>query len=73
MNPLAEILKDLWGYIKATKNIYIALFIAFLLLIGAVVIMTEGLCSSSSLVKIHVCSHANNSHYSELFLNNSLK
>lgn len=42
MNPLADILKDLWGYIKATKNIYIALFIAFLLLIGAVVILTEG-------------------------------
>ena len=42
MNPILDTFKDLWGYIKATKNIYIALFIAFLLLIGAVVIMTEG-------------------------------
>ena len=42
MNPLLDTLNDLWGYIKATKNIFIALFIAFLLLIGAVVIMTEG-------------------------------
>ena len=42
MNPIVDIFRDLWGYIKATKNIYIALFIAFLLLIGAVVILTEG-------------------------------
>lgn len=42
MNTLLETLKDLWGYVKATRNIVIGLLIAFLLLIGAVIVMTEG-------------------------------
>lgn len=42
VNGLAEILKDLWGYCKATKNIFITLLIAFFLLLGLVIVMSEG-------------------------------
>ena len=42
MNPLLETLKDLWGYVKATRNIVVGLLIAFLLLLGTVIVLTEG-------------------------------
>lgn len=42
MNPLLETLRDLWGYAKATRNIVVALLVAFLLLVGTVIVLTEG-------------------------------
>ena len=42
MNPLLETIKDLWGYVRETRNIVIGLLIAFLLLIGTVIVLTEG-------------------------------
>ena len=42
MNPLLETIKDLWGYIKATRNIVVGLLMALLLLIGTVIVLTEG-------------------------------
>lgn len=42
MNPLFEAFKDLWGYVKATRNIVVALLIALLLLLGTVIVLTEG-------------------------------
>ena len=42
MNPLLDIFKDLWGYAKTTKKIYLSLLIAFLLLLGAIIVLTEG-------------------------------
>ncbi len=42
MNPLIETFKDLWGYVKATRKIVIALLIAFFLLLGTVIVLTEG-------------------------------
>jgi hypothetical protein len=42
MKVLLDILGDLWGYIKDTRKIYISLLIAFLLLIGGVIILAEG-------------------------------
>ena len=42
MRVLFDILRDLWGYIKDTRKIYISLLIAFLLLIGGVIILAEG-------------------------------
>lgn len=42
MKDFLESLSDLWMYIKKTRNIYISLFLVFLLLIGALVLLTEG-------------------------------
>jgi hypothetical protein len=42
LNPLLETFKDLWGYVKATRNIVVALLITFLLLLGTVIVLTEG-------------------------------
>lgn len=42
MNPLLETFKDLWGYFKATRNYVIALLIALLLLLGTIIVLTEG-------------------------------
>ena len=41
MKDLLEGLADLWMYLKKTRNIYISLFLAFLFLIGALVMITE--------------------------------
>ena len=42
MNSLFETFKDLWGYFKETRNIVVALLIALLLLLGTVIVLTEG-------------------------------
>jgi len=42
MKVLLECLADIWMYMKKTRNIYFTLFLAFLLLIGALVMVTEG-------------------------------
>jgi len=42
MNPLFETFKDLWGYFKASKNVVVALLVALLLLLGTVIVLTEG-------------------------------
>lgn len=42
LKGLADVFKDLWGYFKATRNIYISLLIAFFLLLGLVIVMSEG-------------------------------
>jgi flagellar biosynthesis component FlhA len=42
MNRRLETLRDIWGYVKATRNYVIGLVIFFLLLLGAVVVLTEG-------------------------------
>ncbi|MCL7489217.1 MAG: DUF5989 family protein [Desulfobulbaceae bacterium] len=42
MNQLLEAFKDLWGYFKASRNIVVALLIALLLLLGTVIVLTEG-------------------------------
>ena len=42
MNPLLEVLKDVWFYFKETKKIYLSLLIALLLLMGLVIVVAEG-------------------------------
>lgn len=42
MKLLFDVFADLWGYVKDTRKIYISLLIAFLLLIGGVIILAEG-------------------------------
>jgi len=42
MRELLDILADLWRYVKETRRIYISLLIAFLLLMGTVIILAEG-------------------------------
>lgn len=42
MKAILSVFVDLWGFMKATRKIYLSLLIAFLLLMGAVVVLSEG-------------------------------
>jgi NAD/NADP transhydrogenase beta subunit len=42
MNPLLEVLIDVWFYFKETRKIYLSLLIALLLLMGLVIVVAEG-------------------------------
>jgi hypothetical protein len=42
MKDFLAVLADLLGYLKESKKIYISLFLAFLLLIGTLILLTEG-------------------------------
>lgn len=42
MKDLLEVFADLWRYVKETRKIYLSLLVALLLLLGAVVVLTEG-------------------------------
>ncbi len=42
MKDLLEIFADLWRYVKETRKIYLSLLVALMLLMGAVIVLTEG-------------------------------
>jgi len=42
MKAVFDVFVDLFGFLKSTRKIYISLLIAFLLLMGAIVVLTEG-------------------------------
>lgn len=42
MDKLIDVFKDLWRYFKATRNIFISLLIAFFLLLGLLIVLSEG-------------------------------
>ena len=42
MKDLLEVFADLWRYVKETRKIYLSLLVAMLLLMGAVIVLTEG-------------------------------
>jgi len=42
MKTIIDVLKDIWGYLKETKKIYLSILMAFLLILGALIILTEG-------------------------------
>ena len=39
---MKEVFGDLWGYLKETRKIYLGLFLALLLLMGTLIVLTEG-------------------------------
>ena len=39
---MLELLKDLWGFMKARKKFWLAPIILILLLLGALVVLTQG-------------------------------
>jgi hypothetical protein len=39
---MIEVLKDLWGYMKLRKRYWLAPIILVLLLVGALVVLTQG-------------------------------
>ena len=39
---MLELLKDLWGFMKARKKFWLAPIILVLLLLGALVVLTQG-------------------------------
>ncbi|MDD5759231.1 MAG: DUF5989 family protein [Desulfobulbaceae bacterium] len=41
MNALLAVFADLWELIKATRRIYLSLLVVFLLLMGAIIVLTE--------------------------------
>lgn len=39
---MVELLKDLWGFMKARKKFWLAPLIAILLLLGALIVLSQG-------------------------------
>jgi len=39
---MLELLKDLWGFMKARKKFWLAPIIIVMLLLGALIVMTQG-------------------------------
>ncbi|MGV6807863.1 MAG: DUF5989 family protein [bacterium] len=39
---MLELLKDLWGFMKARKKFWLAPIIIIMLLLGALIVMTQG-------------------------------
>ena len=39
---MLELLKDLWGFMKARKKFWLATIILILLLLGALLVLTQG-------------------------------
>ena len=39
---MMELLKDLWGFMKARKKFWLAPVIVMLLLLGALIVLTQG-------------------------------
>ena len=42
MKEFISILKDLWLYMKETKKYYLSLLIILMLMMGALIVLTEG-------------------------------
>ncbi|MFZ5798592.1 MAG: DUF5989 family protein [Thermodesulfobacteriota bacterium] len=42
MKAFLQTIRDLWGYVRATRNIVLGLVIALLLLLGTIIVLTEG-------------------------------
>ena len=39
---MLDLLKDLWGFMKARKKFWLAFIIIVMLLLGALIVMTQG-------------------------------